>query len=65
MAEPRTVKVSIPSTRSTEVGCAVVTVTASSAGPDNRTAPAAPQPNKESLQALLTVIKRDLHDAAR
>ncbi|MFN5041441.1 hypothetical protein [uncultured Bradyrhizobium sp.] len=30
-----------------------------------RTAPAAPQPNKESLQALLTVIKRDLHDAAR
>ncbi|MGY3697875.1 hypothetical protein ACVIGA_007955 [Bradyrhizobium sp. USDA 3240] len=28
-------------------------------------APAAPQPNKDSLQALLTVIKQDLHDAAR
>ncbi|MGY3482857.1 hypothetical protein ACVW1C_000740 [Bradyrhizobium sp. USDA 4011] len=25
----------------------------------------APQPNKDSLQALLTVIKQDLHDAAR
>ncbi|MBR1205800.1 hypothetical protein JQ562_32615 [Bradyrhizobium sp. AUGA SZCCT0051] len=25
----------------------------------------APQPNKDSLQALLTVIKRDLNDAAR
>nr|WP_050626963.1 hypothetical protein [Bradyrhizobium viridifuturi] len=25
----------------------------------------APRPNKDSLQALLTVIKRDLHDAAR
>ncbi|MGF6308765.1 hypothetical protein ABIB82_002402 [Bradyrhizobium sp. i1.8.4] len=25
----------------------------------------APQPDKDSLQALLTVIKRDLHDAAR
>lgn len=30
-----------------------------------RHAPAAPRPNKDSLQALLTVIKRDLHDAAR
>lgn len=30
-----------------------------------RYAPAAPRPNKDSLQALLTVIKRDLHDAAR
>ncbi|GKQ49436.1 hypothetical protein BRSPCE3_02900 [Bradyrhizobium sp. Ce-3] len=30
-----------------------------------RPAPAAPQPNKDSLQALLTVIKRDLNDAAR
>ncbi len=28
------------------------------------TAPA-PQPDKDSLQALLTVIKQDLHDAAR
>jgi hypothetical protein len=28
-------------------------------------APAAPQPNQDSLQALLTVIKQDLHDAAR
>jgi hypothetical protein len=28
--------------------------------------PLTPQPqNKDSLQALLTVIKRDLHDAAR
>ncbi|MGN1289279.1 MAG: hypothetical protein ACI4XG_22230 [Bradyrhizobium sp.] len=33
--------------------------------PRVRPAPAAPQPNKDSLQALLTVIKRDLHDAAR
>ncbi|WP_430649871.1 hypothetical protein [Bradyrhizobium tropiciagri] len=33
--------------------------------PRARPAPAAPQPNKDSLQALLTVIKRDLHDAAR
>ncbi|MHC2335178.1 hypothetical protein [Bradyrhizobium sp. USDA 4454] len=30
-----------------------------------RPAPAAPQPSKDSLQALLTVIKRDLNDAAR
>ncbi|MGY3446148.1 MULTISPECIES: hypothetical protein [unclassified Bradyrhizobium] len=33
--------------------------------PRARPAPAAPQPNKDSLQALLTVIKRDLNDAAR
>ncbi|PAY06173.1 hypothetical protein CK489_24975 [Bradyrhizobium sp. UFLA03-84] len=33
--------------------------------PRVRTAPTAPRPNKDSLQALLTVIKRDLHDAAR
>ena len=25
----------------------------------------APQPNRDSLQALLTAIKQDLHDAAR
>ncbi|QOZ34885.1 hypothetical protein [Bradyrhizobium sp. CCBAU 53421] len=30
-----------------------------------RVQPAPAQPNKDSLQALLTVIKRDLHDAAR
>ncbi|MGY4259336.1 hypothetical protein ACVI1L_006404 [Bradyrhizobium sp. USDA 4516] len=30
-----------------------------------RPAPAAPQPDRDSLQALLTVIKQDLHDAAR
>ncbi|MCP1907639.1 hypothetical protein J2R96_000119 [Bradyrhizobium elkanii] len=30
-----------------------------------RPAPAAPQPDKDPLQALLTVIKQDLHDAAR
>lgn len=30
-----------------------------------RRAPAAPQPNRDALQALLTVIKRDLNDAAR
>ena len=30
-----------------------------------RARPAAPRPNKDSLQALLTVIKQDLHDAAR
>lgn len=30
-----------------------------------RVQPAAPRPNKDSLQALLTVIKQDLHDAAR
>ena len=30
-----------------------------------RPAPAAAQPDKDSLQALLNVIKRDLHDAAR
>ncbi|WP_342722494.1 hypothetical protein AAFG07_24865 [Bradyrhizobium sp. B097] len=30
-----------------------------------RAQPAAAQPNKDSLQALLTVIKRDLNDAAR
>ena len=28
-------------------------------------APTAPPPNKDSLQALLAVIKQDLHDAAR
>ena len=28
-------------------------------------APLPPQPNKDSLQALLTVIKRDINDAAR
>ncbi|MGY3528089.1 hypothetical protein ACVILK_000116 [Bradyrhizobium embrapense] len=33
--------------------------------PRVQSAPAAPQPNKDSLQALLTVIKQDLHDAAR
>lgn len=34
--------------------------------PRVRRAPVMPQPqNKDSLQALLTVIKRDLHDAAR
>ncbi|MCP3418093.1 MULTISPECIES: hypothetical protein [Bradyrhizobium] len=30
-----------------------------------RPAQAAPQPDRDSLQALLTVIKQDLHDAAR
>ncbi|OMI12107.1 hypothetical protein BSN85_11750 [Bradyrhizobium brasilense] len=30
-----------------------------------RPAQAAPQPDKDTLQALLTVIKQDLHDAAR
>nr|WP_312009708.1 hypothetical protein [Bradyrhizobium australafricanum] len=30
-----------------------------------RPAQAAPQPDGDSLQALLTVIKQDLHDAAR
>ncbi|WP_029078702.1 hypothetical protein [Bradyrhizobium sp. th.b2] len=30
-----------------------------------RVVQAAPQPSKDSLQALLTVIKQDLHDAAR
>ena len=33
--------------------------------PHARPAVSAPQPDKDSLQALLTVIKRDLHDAAR
>ena len=33
--------------------------------PRMRATPAAAQPNKDSLQALLTVIKQDLHDAAR
>ncbi|WP_422110069.1 hypothetical protein [Bradyrhizobium elkanii] len=33
--------------------------------PSVRRPPPAPQPNKDSLQALLTVIKRDLNDAAR
>ena len=33
--------------------------------PRARPVPPAPQPNNDSLQALLTVIKQDLHDAAR
>ncbi len=33
--------------------------------PRARSAASAPQPDKDSLQALLTVIKQDLHDAAR
>ena len=33
--------------------------------PRARPAPGTPPPDKDSLQALLTVIKQDLHDAAR